>query len=213
MSSRIRKPHPAATICERLTFTLGSPAAVPSRARAIPDPGPHRNHGIVIGKDLKTLFLAYGRELHLYLTTRLRDSDTAADLVQETFLRFAEQRSTEAVLHDRAYLFQTARNLAIDHFRQEQRRRTTPTPQEDLVLIAEDGPGQEETVAARQRLDHLQTLIDELPDLTRRIFVLNRLEGMTHAEVARHLGISESSVQKHLAKALHHAMAGLAAKE
>ena len=44
-----------------------------------------------MGKDLKRLFLAHRREIQAYLTERLRDADLAADLTQETFLRYAEQ--------------------------------------------------------------------------------------------------------------------------
>ncbi len=41
---------------------------------------------------------------------------------------------------------------------------------------------------------------------TQEIFRLNRIEGLTHAQVARQLEISDSSVQKHLARALAHVM-------
>ena len=72
-----------------------------------------------MGKDLKGLFLAHRRELQAYLTETLRDADTAADLTQETFLRYAEQRQGDGamVIHERAYLYRTARNLAIDQSR------------------------------------------------------------------------------------------------
>ena len=69
------------------------------------------------GKDLKRLFVAHRREVQAYLTVRLRDREMAADLTQETFLRFAEQGARSAVLHDRSYLYRTAQNLAIDHLR------------------------------------------------------------------------------------------------
>lgn len=60
-------------------------------------------------------------------------------------------------------------------------------------------------MAEQQRISLLQA-VAELPERTREIFRLNRLEGLTHAEVARQLGISDSSVQKHLSKALAYVM-------
>lgn len=57
---------------------------------------------------------------------------------------------------------------------------------------------------AQQQRQALKQALAELPERTQQIFRLNRVEGMTHAQVARHLEISDSSVQKHLAKTLAH---------
>lgn len=157
-------------------------------------------------KTLKGLFLAHRRELQIYLAEKLRDPETAADLTQETFLRYAEQGGGAAIAHDRSYLYRTARNLAIDHVRQTARRRTTTSSHEDMEHIRDDRPSLEDATDARQKLARLRDAIDELPERTQRIFTLARVDGLTYAEVADRLGISESSVQKHLAKALHHVM-------
>ncbi|PWR21665.1 RNA polymerase subunit sigma-70 [Zavarzinia compransoris] len=151
------------------------------------------------------LFLAHGRELQRYLSRWLRDADTAADLTQETFLRFVET-GPAAVLQDRSYLFQTARNLAIDHQRQADRRRTDLTDPDVIGTLAADQPSPEAVVAARRELQRLDALLDGLPRRTREIFLLNKVEGLSYTEVASALGISESSVQKHLAKALQRIM-------
>ncbi|MEJ1977957.1 MAG: RNA polymerase sigma factor [Acetobacteraceae bacterium] len=160
----------------------------------------------LVGKDLKKLFLAHRREVQTYLAGRLRDQEVAADLTQDTFLRFAEQGASAAVVHDRSYLYRTAHNLAIDHARRAGRHRTDVTPHDELADIAEDRPGPEEIAGARERLDFLRAAIQELPERTRQVFVLHRIEELTYGEVAARLGISESSVQKHLAKALQHVM-------
>lgn len=60
--------------------------------------------------------------------------------------------------------------------------------------------------AARRRLRQLEGAVAELPERTRRIFVLNRLHGETYQEIADRLGVSVSTVQKHLMRALAHAM-------
>jgi RNA polymerase sigma factor (sigma-70 family) len=158
------------------------------------------------GKTLKTVFLAYRRELQAYLALRLGDREMAADLTQETFLRFAEQAGGAPVRHERSYLYRTAQNLAIDHLRRIERQRTDAVEPETVAHIPEDRPNPEEAVEARERALALRAALAELPERTRRIFTLNRLEGLTYGEVAARLGISESSVQKHLAKALQHVM-------
>ncbi|TAJ84774.1 RNA polymerase sigma factor [Reyranella sp.] len=160
----------------------------------------------MIGKDLKRLFLAHRRELQTYLNRRLRDREMAADLTQETFLRFAEQGSRTTIVDDRSYLYRTARNLAIDHVRRIGRHRTDSTTHDDLADLPENLPGPEQIVDGRQRLDRLRTIVEGLPKRTRQVFVLNRIEGLTYSEIAGRLGISISSVQKHLASALQHVL-------
>ncbi|HEY4135721.1 MAG TPA: RNA polymerase sigma factor [Alphaproteobacteria bacterium] len=156
--------------------------------------------------DIESLFLVHGRELRVYLTRQLRDPQVAADLLQETFLRLAEQPVLAGIDNPRSYLYRMARNLAIDHFRQEDRRQTRPVPHESLAGIAADSPPLDDAADSRQRLAQLRAALDELPRRTRDIFLLNRVEGLTYAEVARRLAVSDSTVQKHLARALHHVM-------
>lgn len=161
---------------------------------------------LVASKALKRLYLAHGRALQDYLTHKLRDPALAADLAHDAFLRIAERGNAAIISNDRSYLFRTAHNLAVDHIRLSERRRTDLIEDERLAEIPEDGPPLDEAVAARQMLARLQAVVADLPDRTRRIFVLAKIEGLTYAEVADQLGISESSVQKHLGMALAHVM-------
>ncbi|MFJ3450739.1 RNA polymerase sigma factor [Pseudomonas sichuanensis] len=156
--------------------------------------------------DLKRLFLKHAKNLQAMLSRKVRDPQLAADLVQDSFLRLAEQQHVDRIDNAQAYLYRTAHNLMVDHVRQQQRRKTDLVPHEALESIIEDGPGLDEQAARIQHLRRLQAILETLPERTRQVFRLNRLEGMTHAEVARHLGISDSSVQKHLAKALAYVM-------
>ena len=158
-------------------------------------------------KNLKGLFSAHKREIQAYLTHSLQDAELAADLTQETFLRYAEQGDgTATVLSDRSYLFRMARNLAIDHIRRRVRQRTDLVHEERLAALPEDRPTPEAMAAAREKLRLLQEIVLELPERTQRIFVLVRIDGLTYAQAASRLGISESSVQKHLADAVQHVM-------
>jgi len=153
--------------------------------------------------DLKIAFHAHGPELKSYLRHRLGDAHLASDLVQDTFLRVIERPETR-IQDIRAYLYTIARNLLLNHQKQEARRRTDSVPHEWLGDIAADAPTPEEAVDARLQLERLQRFIGELPARTQQIFVLNRVDGLSHIEVARALSISESSVQKHLAMAIQH---------
>jgi RNA polymerase sigma factor (sigma-70 family) len=158
--------------------------------------------------DLGTLFVRHAEELRAYVAGHVRCTHTAADLVQDTFVRVAQQ-PTAAETNSRAYLYRVAHNLAIDHYRMRERRQTIPTAHEDLVEIVDDAPLPERAAEGGQHVLMLQQALAVLPSLTQEIFRLNRIEGQTYQAIARHLRISESSVQKHLSRALQAAMSCL----
>ena len=153
--------------------------------------------------DLKSAFVLHAPELTRYLRRRLGSAHLASDLVQDAFVRLAEQPSGQ-VQDFRAYLYRVGRNLLIDHVKQERRRQTYAVPHESLAAIVDEAPSPEDAVDARLRLEKLQTIVGQLPLRTQQVFVLTRIDALTQAEAARRLGISESAVQKHLAMAIQH---------
>jgi RNA polymerase sigma factor (sigma-70 family) len=160
----------------------------------------------VSGKDLRRLFLAHRREIQAFLTRKLQNIDLAADLTQETFVRYAQQNGPGAIIEERSYLFRTANNLAIDHIRMARRQKTTTSSHDVLAEVVEDVPGIDQAYEARQELERLQAIVAELPLLTRQAFLLVRAEGMTYNEAAAVLDVSPSTVQKHLSRAVRHVM-------
>lgn len=153
---------------------------------------------------INRLFLSHRRELADYVGRQLNDRDLAADFVQETFVRFMERGEALPAEACRAFLYSTLRNLVIDHVRSVRRRKTVNRPVEEIASVIDDRPCVEDVIAARQRIRQIAALLDELPQLTRRIFVLNRVSGLNYRTVAGRLDVSESTVQKHLATALRH---------
>lgn len=163
-------------------------------------------------KNIKELFLVHRREVQAYLAKKLRDTDAAADLTQETFLRFTEQlqdNPATIITHERSYLYRTAHNLAIDHVRRQQREKLDTVDDEVLLDIADEAPTPEQIANGQTELEVVQRAMAELPERTRQIFTLVRIEGLSYREVATRLDISDSSVQKHVAKAIKQVMHAL----
>ena len=152
------------------------------------------------------LFQLHRPELQSYLSRLVRCRETAADLLQDTFLRFLEHAPKVEIANSRAYLYRTAHNLAVDHLRKEDRRCTDLTEPEQLWDMPDQQPAPDHRVQAQRELQSLYASLAELPPLTSRIFELNRMHGLSYQEVADALNISNSSVQKHLARALLHTM-------
>ncbi len=157
-------------------------------------------------KALTRLYAAHRRGIRAYLSSRLGDAAVADDLTQETFLRMVEGGGASVVANGRAWLYRTAHNLAVDHRRREMRRRTEAVDTAHLSAFPDETPAQDEAVAARDELDRLRTVLEELTERTQQVFVAVRIDGLTYGQAAQRLGISDSSVQKHLARALHHVM-------
>lgn len=132
---------------------------------------------------------------------RTRSDQDAEDLLHSAWLRLFAYRAEHDVREPTGFLVQTAANLAVDRHRQA--RRMAKEPVEAFEAGLEDGsPLQDEVLAARQRLRRVQAGLERLPARTRQIFVMHKVEGMKLREIAAALGITQSAVEKHLAKAV-----------
>ncbi|MBL9205465.1 MAG: RNA polymerase sigma factor [Opitutaceae bacterium] len=129
----------------------------------------------------------------------VRDVD---DVVQESYLRVWRRHLVRPITEVsgtvrasvKSFLFQVARRLALDTIRHE---RVSPfEPVVDLTGLpaAEERDGAADVAAANQEFQLLLDAIDRLPGRCREVVVLRKLQGLSPAETARRLGISEETV-------------------
>lgn len=135
------------------------------------------------------------------LQRMVNNPSTAEDLLQETYLRVTRVLSERTVEHLEPFVFQTARNLALDHLRS--RRIQSRTVLEDVPTeVIESVPSSlstpEEAHQAAQLLERLSVSLSQLSARQQRIFILSRLHGCSYQEIARELDVSLSTVQKEL---------------
>jgi RNA polymerase sigma factor (sigma-70 family) len=124
------------------------------------------------------------------------------ELLSIAFLRLEHYSADHTVKNPKAFLVQTAKNALIDNYRHEQvsARYAADTLQNEQDR--DETPLQDEVFAARARLDRVKRGLDQLPPRTREIFLMFRLEELKCREIAGRIGISESAVEKHVAKAM-----------
>ncbi|MBK1842709.1 sigma-70 family RNA polymerase sigma factor [Azospirillum sp. YIM B02556] len=154
------------------------------------------------------LFRQHNSGLLRFLARRLGCRDRAADAAQEVYLRLLRFAGSGSIAHETSYLYAAAANVAADLTRARitEERRTAG----DLPDCLPDPAGAAETerpddaAAARQRLRLMQAVVDELPPRCREVFLLNKIDGLSHGEIANRLGISRNMVEKHIIKALLH---------
>jgi RNA polymerase sigma factor (sigma-70 family) len=152
--------------------------------------------------DITALYQRYRHELVNYLFRMVNCYETAQDLVQESYLVLARTASVEAINQPRGFLYRTASNLALDHL-----RHNKVVLRHVEVVAANDEPVQASTeteISKAQWRALLNAAIAELPPRCRDAFILHKIHGLSYREVAERLAISESAVEKHIAKGLQH---------
>ena len=149
----------------------------------------------------RTGFFEHYEELIRTWTRRLRNRQQAEDLAHDTFVRVLEAKS-EQVEQPRAYLHQTARNIAVDGFRRQELR--------DAKELAAVPPSSSQTgdpeqyMRAIQLAESVERALQELPLNCRKVFVWQKIEGLTQAEIAERLGLSRNMVEKYMIRTLRH---------
>ena len=128
----------------------------------------------------------------------------AEDAAQEVFARLSRREGVAAIERLDAYLFETAANVATDFHRRGTVRRAAHHEAYDDAIHAIEDFSPERVYSGREELAVLLSGLRELPERTRNIFLLARLENMKQAEIARRMGVSLSGVEKHLARAVAH---------
>lgn len=140
--------------------------------------------------------------LHRWLARRRTLNIDPNDIIQEAYSVLAARERVDDISHPRAYLFQIAHSLVVRHVRRA--RIVSFQALDDLAGLdpADDLGSPEETLVARDELRRLATLIAALPGKTREAFILRRVHGLSQREIAGRMRISESTVEKHIARAL-----------
>ena len=138
-----------------------------------------------------------------WLRRRLRDTDNAADLAQDTFLDVLGKPEQVTHLREpRAWLSSIAKGLLIDRFR---RHKVEQAYLQALAHLPEQQmPAPEERLILLETLTRIDALLDGLKPNVRTAFLLSRLEGLGYQAIAERLGVSVSSVEKYMATAIRH---------
>lgn len=135
----------------------------------------------------------------------------AEDLAQEAYLRVSATLVKRQVDYLRPYLYQTAHNLALDHLRKETVRKGAKADQFNEAITSPDDlpsnmPGPEQSAISMQKIRRLQTALAALPERRREILLLHKVHHWRYKDIAKHLEISVSAVEKNIQLALAHCM-------
>jgi RNA polymerase sigma-70 factor (ECF subfamily) len=143
-----------------------------------------------------------------FLAARAGSMAMAEDLAQELYLKLAQRDREAEVGNPQAMLYRMALNLMVDRARGEARSAARDTAWREIAraqvggVDVADEPAADDAAASAQRLRQLVAAVDDLPPQAGRAFRLHKLEGLSHAETARAMGLSVKAVEKHVSAAL-----------
>jgi RNA polymerase sigma factor (sigma-70 family) len=138
-----------------------------------------------------------------YLRRNRREEDDAADLRQEVYVRVYEAAARRRPDLAKPFLFAIARNLLIDLARRAQ--VVSIEAFADLGLLEETAADEltpERHATGQQELRILQYALEQLPARCREVVSLRKIDGLSQREVASHMGITEDTVEKQIAKGM-----------
>ncbi len=148
---------------------------------------------------IKSMFEKYQTDLKRFVSLKFGDAGDADDIVQDAFHNFIRTESPETLENPRAYLYQTAHNLALNRIRKQRHH-------DDYLAIDHDEEelrSPERFMSATKDLERVQASLNQLPEKCHRALLLSRIDGKSYQEIAEELEVSVSSVEKYLMRAMN----------
>ncbi|WOI37758.1 sigma-70 family RNA polymerase sigma factor [Alteromonas sp. CI.11.F.A3] len=139
------------------------------------------------------------------MLSRLVPPKEVDDILQDTYVRLCQARTTSHIKEPKSFLFKTAKNLAYDHLKRCDTRMVDDSVEaanalESAVNGIDDEP--RHNTATQQEFKQFCDAVRVLPKQCRRAFVLKKVYGYSLKEIAKELGISEKTVEKHIAEGI-----------
>jgi RNA polymerase sigma-70 factor (ECF subfamily) len=148
--------------------------------------------------DFRSLFDQYYQGLKSFIYYKIGDIEAAEDIVQEVFLKLWDKRESIEMKTVKSFLFTIANNMSINHLkhrtivfnfaRNEIPRNSAETPQFALEL--------------KEFQAKLEKILADMPENSRVVFLMNRIEKLTYNEIAERLGLSVKAIEKRMSSAL-----------
>jgi RNA polymerase sigma-70 factor, ECF subfamily len=149
------------------------------------------------------LYKCHYRAVYRYIKDFIHNDEDAKDLVQELFTAIWEKRHTLNLIKPlRSYLFSAAHNKAINHLRDQARKKRMLGEIVNRSGSGKIAPSADGEIEADELARIIKEAIALLPPKTRATFLMSRKQNMTYQEIARHLNVTDKAVEKNMSKAL-----------
>lgn len=151
--------------------------------------------------------LPYEPVLRAWLRRRIGPAFDVDDVIQETYAILATLGSVDHIHNPRAYLFKTASSVILMEVRRAKIVPIESIGQAEHLDIESTEPLQDRQLESREELRLVAAAIEALPHKCRQVFILRKVRGLSQRDIAQQLGISESTVEKHVIRGIQELMA------
>lgn len=151
-------------------------------------------------EELFALYYPKVKSFALSLAGNISDAD---EIAQTVFIKLWNHRDVLAACSSLdAYIYRVSRNTVNDFLRQKSRLRRYRTDS-DVMPQPADRKSADSTLLASELMSIEEKAVENMPDKRREVYELSRSQGKSNEEIARMLGLSKRTVEKHIQLALH----------
>jgi RNA polymerase sigma factor (sigma-70 family) len=162
-----------------------------------------RGHtGAGCGTPVYEAFVRHESALKRFIGRFMRSVHDVDDIAQEAFLRAYAVEQNRLIEQPKSFLFRIAKHVALSQLSRKSLQITGYIEDFNDSSVLGRQSSAEDEVSARQILGVHCEAVAELPQQCRNVYLLRKVHGLAHKEIAQRLGITVSTVEKHLIKAV-----------
>ncbi len=151
-------------------------------------------------EEFEALFKKYFEDVRRYIFYRSGDGEVATDIAQDTFMRIWEKQIVLNHKTVKGLLFKIAGDLFITRYHREKVAfNFFDVYEPDMKSLTP-----EEELNYKELKDTYELALASMPEKQRVVFLMSRIDGLTHKEIAEHLGLSIKAIEKRMGLALQH---------
>ncbi len=140
--------------------------------------------------------------LKRFLARFFSDRQDIEDVAQEAYLRAYVAEQQKEIEQPKAYLFRIAKNLALTKLTKKSKKITDYLEESGASVVIECGAAADSEAEAQESLGLYCEAIAALPEKCRQVFLLRKVHGLAHKEIAQRMSLSVSSVEKYLLRGI-----------
>jgi len=151
---------------------------------------------------LGSLHARFSVPLKRYFRSYRLSAADVEDLIQDVFVRLAGPAGEADLLKPEAFVFTLARNLVRDRARRLYTRAQAKSIAIEEADLSCERPTPDRCAELTQLVQQVEQALGSVRPNARKVFLLHRVDGISYAEIAMHMKISISMVEKHIMSAI-----------
>lgn len=146
-------------------------------------------------------FVDISKQLKRFVS-RIVQPDDVEDIVQETFVKSYEADLKQDIQFTRSYMLKTAKHLALNHIAKWDNKFNDSLENDNELPVLLKSMKLEDEYTSKERFLLFCRATEQLNSSIRKCFILKKVYGMSQKEIADQMQLSQSTVEKHIAKGL-----------